>query len=283
MRCPDELELARWADGFLPEERAEAIRLHLAECLECRLSVGTPSEAISATPHTTEPPLPFPPFERIQGRLRAAFDGRAETDLSFRDRLAEDEPLVLMAADTDSRPNVAAIPSYYSEGGKLVVTFRVDAQGKVTAFFVSEKIESIRFRALKVGESWYLSDAEGRTVLSGLSADQVLGKEISVPPVLASAYCQYAEVAAKGIRLNLLPAGGGDSAQVRLGIRVVPQADHPILVLRPEGLASGQGAVIVVADNRDARLLLLSEGEEASTPWQDDAPRALRFDLIDRA
>lgn len=283
MRCPDDMELARWIDGHLPRERAEAVTLHLQECLECRLIVGEPADELLSEALDGGGPVTIPPFEEIEGKLRASYLGWSEPDLSFLDPVMTDELPIPMAADTESRAGTATIPSYYCEDGRLVVTFRVDEESRVTAFFVSEDVERARFRVLRVGDRLFLGDVDGRVVLSGLKAEEMLGYEISVPPVLATVTRAHLDlVSAEEMVLDLLPWGAQAPAGP-LRLRVAADTSGLGLLLRLEGITPEGSLVVAIADDRTAQLLSFSQQDAARCPLGAPAPDVVRFHLLGRS
>lgn len=278
MRCPDDSELAQWIDGLLPAPRTEAIHSHLQECLECRLVVGNPSDEAPSAALDQEARSRIPSFEVIRSRLRAAY--RGEPDLSFLDSLLQEEP-VLMAADTEGPSETVAIPSLYAEEGRLVVAFRTDPKGRVTAFFVSQDGELVRFRPLKVGNQCFLSDAEGRVTLSGLAADEVLGQSVSIPPVLASGSFRYSDVQGTSERpVDLLPPPSGD-ASARLYLRAGSERDRVALAMQWGEPPLPHYALVAIIGDRVARLLVPSEGGELVLPQDIDSSDMVRVQLID--
>jgi hypothetical protein len=292
MQCPDDMELARWTDGQLPREQAEAVVLHLQECLECRLIVGEPADELLLDTLGEEGPVTLPPFAEIEGKLRASYHGWSEPDTSFLDPVLSDEFLdpvlsdalpVLMAADTENRAGTMTIPSYYGEGGRLVVTFRVDDESRVRAFFVSEEVERVRFRALRVGDRLFLGDADGRVVLSGVTAEEVLGCDISVPPVLATAVRSYPDLVSTGETvLELLP-WGARAPEGPLRLRVTADASGLGLLLRLEGTAPEGNLVVVIADDRTAQVLSFVLEDPARCPLGAPAPEVVQFHLLGRS
>ena len=283
MRCPDDMELARWTDGHLPPDRAEAVALHLQECLECRLAVGELADELLSDALGEEGPVTIPPFEEIEGKLRASCLGWSEPNLPFLDPVLSDEVPILMAADTENRAGIASVPSYYCEDGRLVVTFRVDEESRVTAFFVSEDVERTPFRVLRVGDRLFLGDADGRVVLSGLKAEEMLGCEISVPPVLATAARTYADLVSAGETvLDLLP-WGAKAPDGPLRLRVNAHTSGLGLLLRLEGATPEGNLVVVIADDRTAQLLSFAREDAAQCPLGAPAPEVVQFHLLGRS
>lgn len=256
MRCPGDAELASWIDGLVPATRAEAIRAHVRECLHCRLVVGerprenAPPDALAGALDGAARAA-IPSFETIKARLTAAFWGGSVQDPFAGDPSYRDD-LVLMAADTGASDAVT-IPSLHAEDGQLVVTFRVSSEGRVTAFFVSEERERVRFRALRVGRRCYVSDVEGRAVLSGLTADEALGQEIGIPPVVAWVDAPSAAASAE-TRLELLhPSKEVEPA--RLYVRTEPRADRSSWTIALESPPSERQAFVAIFGDRVACLL----------------------------
>jgi hypothetical protein len=292
MRCPDDMELTLWIDGQLPGERAEAVAFHLQECLECRLIVGEPADEMIEGALDGEVPVTMPPFAEIEGKLRASFMGWPEPDLRFLDPVLSDEfldPLlsdelpILMAADSGNRAGTATIPSYYGEDGRLVVTFRVDEESRVTAFFVSEDVERARFRVLRVGDRLFLGDAEGRVVLSGVKVKEMVGSEISVPPALAATARAYADLVSAGETvLDLLP-WGAQAPEGPLCLRVTADTSGLGLLLRLEGTAPEGSLVVVIDDDRTAQLLSFTRDVATRCPLGAPAPAIVRFHLFGRS
>lgn len=263
MRCPEESELALWIDGLLSATRAEAIRAHMQECLRCRLVVDAPVAGTCAEASATAQTAPLaeaidaaartaiPSFETLKARLSTAFWGGSAQDPFAGDPSFQDD-LVLMAADTGASDAVT-IPSLHAEDGRLVVTFRVSSEGRVTAFFVSEERERVRFRVLRVGRRCYISDAEGRAVLSGLTADEALGQEIGIPPVVAWVDAPSATASAE-TRLELLhPSKEVEPA--RLYVRMEPRADRASWTVSLESPHSERQAFVAIFGDRVACLL----------------------------
>ncbi|MFH1680009.1 MAG: hypothetical protein ABIH26_05120 [Candidatus Eisenbacteria bacterium] len=251
--------------------------------MECRLVVGDPSDEASSDILAQEARLQIPPFDAIKARLRAAYGGWHELDFSFLDPLVEEEP-VLMAADTERSSDAAVIPSFYGEESRLVVTFRVDSDGRVTAFFVSEDAERVRFRVLKVGDRCFPSDVEGRVMLSGLAAGEVLGQNISIPPVLASVSFRYADIAATmESHFELVPSPSGP-ALAHLRVRSTgSHADRLMLAMRLEDLPCARYALIAVIGDRVAHLLLPAEGQEMLLSCDADTSDLVWVHLLDRS
>ena len=284
MRCPDDMELALWADGQLPRERAEAVAFHLQECLECRLIVGQPADELLIEALGEEGPVTLPPFEEIEGNLRASYHGWSEPDISsFLSPVLSDELPILMAADTENRPGIASVPSYYCEDGRLVVTFRVDEEARVTAFFVRKEAERTRFRVLRVGGRLFLGDADGRVVLSGVKAEEMVGSEISVPPVLAEVAGAYADLVSAGETVMDLLPWRAQAPEGPLSLRVTADTGGLGLLLRLEGTSPEGSLVVVIADDRTAQLLSLDRDESARCPLGAPAPAVVRFQLFGRS
>jgi hypothetical protein len=298
MYCPEDSELALWADGLLSATRAEAIREHMGECLHCRLVVGDPAaEARGHSPAAESPGqshatpadaldraalAAIPPFETIKGRLAASFWGGSEQAPPFAGDLSFQDDLVLMAADTEKTSDAITIPSLYAEDGRLVVTFRANREGLVTAFFVSEEPERVRFRALKVGRRCYVTDLEGRAVLSGMASDEVLGQEIAIPPVVATVDATRAVNAAgetaginttgaayvpgtgKALEARLeLPHPSAGTTPASVYVRMESSGARPMWTIHLENPPPEMHVLIAVIGERAAHVLPRGAGGEA--------------------
>lgn len=158
--CPDELELALWADGKLPPNKAEAVARHVADCIECRFVVNLVGASA----------------EEILGSR----SGGGEHGEAGDGQLVDDEPYYL-AADTDASTDPIEIPAHYAEGGRVVVTFRSDLErGVVTAHLLAADLAEIRHRPVRIGDQHWLSDGDGRIELEGWSALDAIAASVSV-------------------------------------------------------------------------------------------------------
>lgn len=304
MRCPSDIELARWSDGQTSGARAQEIRAHIEECLECRLATRDPAED-GGSPRGCDPDAgqdwdgaaraSIPPFEWIVRRLRDAYASRGAADegagatagaatpeqLRGRDWDFGAAP-VLMAADSDGAAGVVTIPSWYGEDGRLVVTFRTGSSGGVTAFLVSEDADRVGLRVLRVGDRLFVSDLDGRAPITGMTADEVLSKEIAVLPQLASASFDLQDIP-RGRELNV-PLSLDPRSGLGAGVAVSAADTEGRRELRFElvGMTPGEVAVVASIDDGTTGHIFFSRGENEGRLTIDPAlpPGSIRVRLV---
>jgi hypothetical protein len=136
---------------------------------------------------------------------------------------------------------------------------------------------------LRVGDRLFLGDADGRVVLSGLKAEEMLGCEISVPPLLATVARACLDLVSAGETvLDLLPWGAQAPAGP-LRLRVTADTSGPGLLLRLEGTTPEGNLLVAIADDRTAQLLSFSQEDAARCPLGAPAPGVVRFHLLGRS
>lgn len=283
MKCPDSADLALWLEGRLPREETLRIKAHVDACLACRFVVGTDSldRDAASDPDTQEEG--GVPFELIRGRLREAFDSSesAPQSVSFGDEVVYEED-VLLAADSESGPSNDSIPSYITEGGNLVVTFRIDpATQVVTAHLVGREPEQIAFRATQFGERVFVSDAHGKVVLTGMREADLVGLRVAVPPPLGSASLDHRTVPTGGgaLPLTLLDATGS-AASVGVDVRVLPTASGSECRFALGGAPVGCWGLVIVFDETDAHFVPFAEDGMATIPCPRILLGTMRVTLV---
>jgi len=241
-----------------------------------------------------------PHFDAISDRIRAAYESEDETRIAddlnphlSGERLVysavpaafDDENLVRLAADSSDRERVAQIPSFHAEGGKVVVTFRVDSvAATVSAHFIAADFAAVQHRPLLIGDRVFVGDADGSVALEGISPDEALGFSVALPSLLNEwTIAPPPPIAGhENSATSLLELGRGDvrfpygSASYLLTRRDVLTGGFELRV-RFEGPLNDSRGVVVVGDKEAALITNSGSARTFAFDLGDALPKTLRI------